>query len=36
MMIVNLKKDAGSFDFRDELTDISIAIIKKGQEAGQI
>ena len=36
MMISNLKEDYGSYDFRDELTDIAVMIIKKGQELGQI
>ncbi|WP_315121125.1 TetR/AcrR family transcriptional regulator [uncultured Clostridium sp.] len=36
MMISNLKEDFGSYDFRDELTNIAIMIIKKGQESGQI
>ncbi len=36
MMISNLKEDYGSYDFRDELTDIAVMIIKKGQAAGQI
>lgn len=29
MFIMNLKEDRGSFDFRDHLTNIAIAIIKK-------
>jgi AcrR family transcriptional regulator len=36
MMISNLKEDFGSYDLRDELTNIAVLIIKKGQEAGQI
>jgi hypothetical protein len=36
MMISNLNKNYGSFDLRDELTDIAVMIIKKAQEAGQI
>ena len=36
MMISNLKEDYGSFDLRDELTQIAVIIIKKGQESGQI
>jgi AcrR family transcriptional regulator len=36
MMISNLKEDYGSFDLRDELTNIAVLIIKKGQESGQI
>ncbi|HEX3023136.1 MAG TPA: TetR/AcrR family transcriptional regulator [Lachnospiraceae bacterium] len=36
MMISNLKEDYGSYDLRDELTNIAVMIIKKGQEAGQI
>lgn len=36
MFICNLKEDAGSFDMRDELTEIAVAVVKKGQEAGQI
>lgn len=36
MFISNLKEDAGSFDMREELTEIAVAIVKKGQEAGQI
>ena len=36
MFICNLREDAGSFDMRYELTDIAVAIIKKGQTAGQI
>lgn len=36
MFIMNLKEDRGSFDFRDPLTNIAVAIIKKGQAAGQI
>jgi hypothetical protein len=35
-MISNLKEDYGSYDFRDELTNIAVMIIKKGQESGQI
>jgi AcrR family transcriptional regulator len=36
MLISNLKEDYGSYDLREELTNIAIIIIKKGQEAGQI
>ena len=36
MFIMNLKEDRGSFDFRDDLTNIAIAIIKKGQATKQI
>lgn len=36
MMISNLKDDSSSYDFRDELTEVAVMIIKKGQEAGQI
>lgn len=36
MLISNLKEDYGSYDFREELTNIAVMIIKKGQEAGQI
>lgn len=36
MFIMNLKEDRGSFDFRDHLTNIAIAIIKKGQATKQI
>lgn len=36
MMISNLKEDYGSYDLRDELTQIAVMIIKKGQETGQI
>jgi AcrR family transcriptional regulator len=36
MMISNLKEDFGSYDLRDELTNIAVLIIKKGQEADQI
>ncbi|SHE95477.1 TetR/AcrR family transcriptional regulator [Alkalibacter saccharofermentans] len=36
MLISNLKKDHGSYELRDELTQIAVAIIKKGQETGQI
>lgn len=36
MMISNLKEDFGSYDLRDELTNIAVMIIKKGQESGQI
>ncbi|BCN31606.1 TetR/AcrR family transcriptional regulator [Anaeromicropila herbilytica] len=36
MMISNLKEDYGSYDMREELTNIAVTIIKKGQEAGQI
>jgi AcrR family transcriptional regulator len=36
MMISNLKEDYGSYDLRDELTNIAVMIIKKGQDAGQI
>lgn len=36
MMISNLKQDFGSYDLRDELTSITVMIIKKGQESGQI
>lgn len=36
MIISNLKEDYGSFDFRDELTQIAISIIEKGQASGQI
>ncbi len=36
MMISNLKEDYGSYDFRDELTNIAVMIIKKGQASGQI
>lgn len=36
MMISNLKEDFGSYDLREELTNIAVMIIKKGQEAGQI
>ncbi|WMJ89481.1 TetR/AcrR family transcriptional regulator [Anaerocolumna sp. MB42-C2] len=36
MMISNLKEDYGSYDFRSELTDIAVMIIKKGQASGQI
>ncbi|BCJ94252.1 TetR family transcriptional regulator [Anaerocolumna cellulosilytica] len=36
MLISNLKEDYGSYDFRDELTNVVVMIIKKGQEAGQI
>lgn len=36
MMISNLKEDYGSYDFREELTNIAVMIIKKGQESGQI
>lgn len=36
MFIMNLKEDRGSFDFREHLTNIMVAIIKKGQEANQI
>ena len=36
MMISNLKEDYGSYDFRDELTNIAVMIIKRGQESGQI
>lgn len=36
MMISNLKEDYGSFDLREELTNVAVMIIKKGQESGQI
>ena len=36
MFIMNLKEDRGSFDFRDHLTNIAIAIIKKGQATKQV
>jgi AcrR family transcriptional regulator len=36
MLISNLKEDYGSYNFREELTNIAVMIIKKGQEAGQI
>lgn len=36
ILISNLKEDYGSYDFRDELTDVMVKIIKKGQEHGQI
>lgn len=36
MLISNLKEDYGSYDFRDELTNVMVAIIKKAQGAGQI
>jgi Transcriptional regulator len=36
MMIMNLKENFGSFDFRDELTSVAVMIIKKCQESGQI
>lgn len=36
MLISNLKEDYGSYDLRDELTNVAVMIIKKGQEAGQI
>lgn len=36
MMIMNLKEDFGSFNFREELTNIAVMIIKKAQESGQI
>ncbi len=36
MMISNLKEDYGSYDLRNELTDIAVIIIKKGQASGQI
>lgn len=36
MLISNLKEDYGSYDLRDNLTNIAITIIKKGQESGQI
>lgn len=36
MMISNLKEDYGSYDLRDELTQIAVMIIKRGQETGQI
>ncbi|MDF2871599.1 MAG: transcriptional regulator, TetR family [Anaerocolumna sp.] len=35
MLICNLKEDYGSYDFRQELTNVVVMIIKKGQEAGQ-
>lgn len=36
MFIMNLKEDRNSFNFRENLTDISVAIIKRAQEKGQI
>lgn len=36
MLITNLSEDRGSFDFRDNLTDIAVTIIRKGQECGEI
>ncbi len=36
MLIINLTVDRGSFDLRDNLTNLAITIIKKGQEAGEI
>ncbi|MFP4697311.1 MAG: TetR/AcrR family transcriptional regulator [Eubacteriales bacterium] len=36
MFISNLKTDYGSFNFRNELTNIAVSIIKKGQNSGQI
>ena len=36
MLIMNLKEDYGSFDFKEELTNLAIVIIKKAQECGQI
>ncbi|WP_033166318.1 TetR/AcrR family transcriptional regulator [Clostridium sp. KNHs205] len=35
MLTCNLKVDYGSYDFREELTNVVVMIIKKGQEAGQ-
>ncbi|AYD39962.1 TetR/AcrR family transcriptional regulator [Clostridium fermenticellae] len=36
MLISNLKEDYGSYDLRDNLTNIAVTIIKKGQKSGQI
>lgn len=36
MMISNLKEDSHSFDMRDDLTNVAIAVIRKAQESGQI
>lgn len=36
MLISNLKYNYGSYDFRDELTEVAVMIIKRAQAAGQI
>lgn len=36
LFIANLKEDRGSFDFRDHLTEVAVAIIAQAQKAGQI
>ncbi|NDL67848.1 TetR/AcrR family transcriptional regulator [Anaerotalea alkaliphila] len=36
MMTSNLKKDHGSYDLREELTEIAVTVIRKGQASGQI
>jgi len=36
MLISNLKYNYGSYDFRDELTEVAVMIIKKAQDTGQI
>ncbi len=36
MLITNLASDRGSFDFRDNLTNLALTIIKKGQESGEL
>ncbi|MCR3921532.1 MAG: TetR/AcrR family transcriptional regulator [Firmicutes bacterium] len=35
-MIINLKENRGSYDFREDLTKIAVILIEKAQQAGEI
>lgn len=36
LMIMNLRQDLGTFDFDEQLTQAAVAIVERGQRAGQI